>query len=254
MLPRRTFGTPLALLLALLFGVGLGAVNIGAQTTAPPLSKEVIIEMLKSYVTSHQVAMLARQRGINFQMTPLVESELRRAGATTELPATLREIAPNPPTANPEAPLRTVSAPAALTVRENPKDGLKYVWIPPGTFMMGCSPGGTECENDEKPAHRVTITRGFWIGQTLVTAAAYQRFVGATGRQMPAAPDFNTGWANANMPIVGMTWDDAQEYCRWMGGRLGTERAINGTHPAAHRPHFLLIPTHHVSLSFSNIY
>ena len=26
-------------------------------------------------------------------------------------------------------------------VRVNPNDGLKYVWIPPGTFMMGCSPG-----------------------------------------------------------------------------------------------------------------
>ena len=32
-------------------------------------------------------------------------------------------------------------APPSLgQVRENPKDGLKYVWIPPGTFMMGCSP------------------------------------------------------------------------------------------------------------------
>ena len=30
--------------------------------------------------------------------------------------------------------------------RVNPKDGLKYVWIPPGTFMMGCSPGDNECE------------------------------------------------------------------------------------------------------------
>ena len=28
----------------------------------------------------------------------------------------------------------------------NPKDRLKYVWIPPGSFQMGCSPGDTECE------------------------------------------------------------------------------------------------------------
>ena len=30
--------------------------------------------------------------------------------------------------------------PSPRTVRENPKDGLKYVWVQPGTFMMGCSP------------------------------------------------------------------------------------------------------------------
>ncbi len=39
----------------------------------------------------------------------------------------------------------TPTAPAAGTVRENAKDGLKYVWIPPGKFMMGCSPGDQEC-------------------------------------------------------------------------------------------------------------
>ena len=86
--------------------------------------------------------------------------------------------------------------PPAGTVRENPKDGLKYVWIPPGTFMMGCSPGDTECGADEKPAHQVTITQGFWMGQTPVTVGAYKRFAAATGRQMPlSAPGtFNPGW------------------------------------------------------------
>jgi formylglycine-generating enzyme required for sulfatase activity len=113
--------------------------------------------------------------------------------------------------------------PALGQVRENPKDGLKYVWIPPGTFQMGCSPGDNECHNDEKPAHQVTITRGFWIGETPVTVGAYKRFAGATGRQMPPTPSFNSGWTNENMPIVIVTWDDAQAYCSWAGGRLPTE-------------------------------
>jgi formylglycine-generating enzyme required for sulfatase activity len=79
------------------------------------------------------------------------------------------------------------------TVKTNPKDGLKYVWIPPGTFMMGCSPGDSECDGDEKPAHRVTITKGFWMGQTAVTVGAYKHFAAATGRQMPREPVFLTG-------------------------------------------------------------
>ena len=113
-------------------------------------------------------------------------------------------------------------------VRVNPKDGLKYVWIPPGTFMMGCSPGDNECGDDEKPPHQVTITKGFWLGQTEVTVGAYKRFAGATGRQMPPEPDYwreaaQPWWGDEAMPIVDVTWDDAQAYCTWAGGRLPTE-------------------------------
>lgn len=111
----------------------------------------------------------------------------------------------------------------SLYVNENPKDCLKYVWIPPGTFMMGCSHGDDECADSEKPAHQVAISRGFLIGQTPVTVSAYKRFTGAMGRQMPSSPTFNLGWANENMPIVRVTWDDAQAYCAWVGGRLPTE-------------------------------
>jgi len=108
-------------------------------------------------------------------------------------------------------------------VRENPKDGLKYAWIQPGTFVMGCSPRDNECFDQEKPAHQVRITKGFWIGQTEVTVAAYKRFAGDTGRGMPSTPIFNLDWANEQMPIVNVSWDDAQAYCTWAGGRLPTE-------------------------------
>jgi formylglycine-generating enzyme required for sulfatase activity len=108
-------------------------------------------------------------------------------------------------------------------VRENPKDGLKYVWIPPGTFMMGCSPGDNECNNDERPSHQVTISKGFWMGQTEVTVGAYKRFAAATGRQMPPTPNFNRDWANDSMPIINVTWNEAHDYCAWAGGRLPTE-------------------------------
>ena len=81
---------------------------------------------------------------------------------------------------------------------------------------------------DEKPPHQVTITKGFWLGQTEVTVGAYKRFAAATGRQMPPEANFNgrplnPGWGNEAMPIVDVTWDDAQAYCSWAGGRLPTE-------------------------------
>ena len=109
------------------------------------------------------------------------------------------------------------------TLRVNPKDGLKYQWIPGGTFTMGCSPGDSECDEAERPPHEVTISNGFWIGQTEVTVGAFKRFVAATERMMPPAPDFNKNWADNNMPMVYVHWRDAQAYCKWAGGRLPTE-------------------------------
>jgi formylglycine-generating enzyme required for sulfatase activity len=127
------------------------------------------------------------------------------------------------PRQQPSVEAKVQNAPPPGQVQVNPKDGAKYVWISPGTFMMGCSPGDSECGAQEMPAHQVTISGGFWMGQTLVTAEAYQRFAGATGRKMPKAPHFNQNWTDGQMPIVNANWDDAHDYCAWAGGRLPTE-------------------------------
>jgi formylglycine-generating enzyme required for sulfatase activity len=121
------------------------------------------------------------------------------------------------------APEPAIGGQGGEQVRTNPKDGLAYVWIPPGTFMMGCSPRDTQCYDNENPCHPVTLTRGFWLGQTPVTVAAFTQYAAATGKEMPAPPRFNPNWSNGQMPIVNVTWEQARDYCRWAGGRLPTE-------------------------------
>ncbi len=127
-------------------------------------------------------------------------------------------------------PQQTANIQARLgnLVRNNPKDDLKYVWILPGTFVLGCSLDDSQCGAEERPAHQVTITKGFWMGQTEVTVAAYKRFAAETGRQMPSEANYsgrplNPHWSDDAMPIVNVTWYEAQAYCGWAGGRLPTE-------------------------------
>jgi formylglycine-generating enzyme required for sulfatase activity len=86
-------------------------------------------------------------------------------------------------------------------------------WIPPGRFTTGCSPGEAECDEEDRPAHEVTITRGSWLGQTPVTQQAYQRVTGHNPSSLKGA----------RLPVENANWSDAKSYCAIIGGRLPTE-------------------------------
>ena len=122
-----------------------------------------------------------------------------------------------------KAPTTAITIARQGEIRVNPKDGQKYVFIMPGTFTMGCIANDAICGGFAKPAHHVTITKGFWMAETPVTAAAYRAFAEATHRELPKAPKFNPTWSLADHPIVNVNWDDAVAYSKWAGGRLPTE-------------------------------
>jgi formylglycine-generating enzyme required for sulfatase activity len=105
-------------------------------------------------------------------------------------------------------------------VREGLDANGKYVLVRAGVFLMGCSPGDTECYPDEKPTHKVTLSHDFYIGVTAVTVGAYRRFAQATRRAMPETPSYPQTDAH---PVVNVSWQDAADYCKWDAGRLPTE-------------------------------
>ncbi|MFL6208344.1 MAG: SUMF1/EgtB/PvdO family nonheme iron enzyme [Pyrinomonadaceae bacterium] len=71
----------------------------------------------------------------------------------------------------------------------------EFVWIPPGSFMMGSDNG----RPDEKPVHRVTISEGFYMGKYEVTQAQWQ----AVMRNNPSH------FKGDNLPVENVSWDDA---------------------------------------------
>jgi len=153
---------------------------------------------------------------------------------------------PRAPRPTPAGPARATAARAASQpgeARQGTVEGRDYVYVAAGSFAMGCVPLDRECQQDEKPAHDVTLTRGRWLARSEVTVAAFRRFVSATGYRTNAESD---GWSRAfdghslkqqagvdwrspgfeqgeDHPVVHVSWYDADAYCAWAGGRLPTE-------------------------------
>jgi formylglycine-generating enzyme required for sulfatase activity len=78
--------------------------------------------------------------------------------------------------------------------------GMKLVYIPAGDFMMGCNDGNS----NEKPVHKVTISKDFYMGVTEVTQAQYKALMGTN-------PSYFKG---DNNPVERVNRDDAMEFCR----------------------------------------
>src|SRR5581483_9831024 len=78
--------------------------------------------------------------------------------------------------------------PALLRRIVNPIDNQTYIWIPPGTFTMGCSQGDADCGDLEQPAHVQRIASGFWMGRTEVGQSAFKHVMGHLPAQDRAHP------------------------------------------------------------------
>ena len=93
------------------------------------------------------------------------------------------------------------------------------VVVPAGSFMMG-SPEGEEGRTDrEGPMHRVTIAKPFAAGAFEVTFDEWDYCVSEGGCGGFRVEDHGTG--RGRRPVVGVNWDNAQQYVSWLSQKTG---------------------------------
>lgn len=100
----------------------------------------------------------------------------------------------------------------ALRVR----DGAEMVLVPAGPFVCGSSDGLPT----SRPAERRCLG-GYLIDRYPVTVAAYARYREAVGARAPLA--WETQDPRRNLPVTGLSMEDAKEYATWARGCLPTE-------------------------------
>jgi formylglycine-generating enzyme required for sulfatase activity len=82
-------------------------------------------------------------------------------------------------------------------------------WCPPGSFLMG-SPQDEEGHRDREKQVQVTLSQGFWMGQTQVTQAQWQAVMGNN-------PSYFKGESG---PVERVSWYDAQEFISKLNASL----------------------------------
>ena len=92
--------------------------------------------------------------------------------------------------------------------------GMKLVYIGPGSFMMGSPEGDVRRRYHEGPQHRVTITRGFYMGAYEVTQEQYEKVMGGEAN----LSRFQKG---GNYPVEFVNCLEAQDFCKKLSAREG---------------------------------
>lgn len=116
---------------------------------------------------------------------------------------------------------KTKEIPASNTQASNkPTAPQGMAYVAGGEFMMGRDDGKSEAE---KPAHKVSV-QPFFMDVYETTNEQYAEFIKATKHKPP------TEWQNGNypngqakFPVVGVDWNDANDYAKWANKRLPTE-------------------------------
>ena len=88
---------------------------------------------------------------------------------------------------------KTLTLPGGATMR--------MIYVAPGSFMMG-SPSSEEWHCNDETQHHVTLTKGYWLGETEVTQAQWESVMGIN-------PSYFKG---ASRPVENVSWEDCQEF------------------------------------------
>ena len=88
------------------------------------------------------------------------------------------------------------------------------VKVEAGTFTMGAtSEQGNDALGDEKPAHKVKLTKDYYIGQTEVTQALWQAVMGSNPSK----------FKGDNLPVETVSWDDCQKFISKLSSLTGSK-------------------------------
>jgi len=92
--------------------------------------------------------------------------------------------------------------------------------IPASEFLMGNSPSEEDSSTFEVPVHQVCLN-AFYMGEKEVTVGQWRMFIEDTSYNWDRWSLLKKYAPGDDFPILFITWDDAQAFCRWISMKEG---------------------------------
>ena len=89
----------------------------------------------------------------------------------------------------------------------------KMILVEHGSFTMGATSEQEDPYDDEKPAHKVTLTKDYYMGETQVTQALWKAVMG----------DNPSRCKGGKRPVECVSWDDCQKFIRELNRKLRSQ-------------------------------
>lgn len=105
--------------------------------------------------------------------------------------------------------------------------GMEFIATPAGSFWMGAS--APAAYDSEKPQHKVTISKPFYLGRHEVTQAQWETVMGSNPYTLDRSnpyynlPGMKERITRPNHPAT-VSWNDAQEFIKRLNAREGHNR------------------------------
>ena len=96
---------------------------------------------------------------------------------------------------------------------------IEFVWIEPGTFMMGAPGDEPGYQRNEGPQHQVTLSEGYYLGRFEVTQGQWGSVMGT--RPWAGKEFVREG---SDRPAVYLEWADAQAFTETLNAAVGEAR------------------------------
>lgn len=177
------------------------------KETAPPLRHE-----------EHRVARKKEEKPSQIEPTAAAVTEPKRASVEPALgaapTATAETNEPAPANPNADACRKSLAGTARAFCRDTLKSGgsgPRLVMVPEGAFDMG-----SDASPAERPVRRVEIRKPFAISVHEVSQGEFRLYCERAGKTCAAQP-----WEGEDYPVVNVTWNEAQEYVRWLTNETG---------------------------------
>ena len=99
---------------------------------------------------------------------------------------------------------------------------MAFVYVRPGTFLMGSPDSESGRDLDEGPLHEVTISQGFYLSRYEVTQAQWRAVMSTT--PWSDSDRYRTyGQEGPDYPAVNVSWDDAGTFLRKLNDAAGSD-------------------------------